>query len=75
MNRKSVIKFEDVDDENEDEEREVGYSFNSCFLLNIFSINTVCAPFAYARFQFIFERNSAAYMYQHTQTEISMITK
>ena len=23
MNRKSVIKFEDVDDENEDEEREV----------------------------------------------------
>ena len=24
MNRKSVIKFEDVDDENEDEEREVG---------------------------------------------------
>ena len=26
MNRKSVIKFEDVDDENEDEEREVGSS-------------------------------------------------
>ena len=29
MNRKSVIKFEDVEDENEDEEREVG-GFNLC---------------------------------------------
>ena len=29
MNRKSVIKFEDVDDENEDEEREVR-TFSLC---------------------------------------------